>query len=53
MWERIDEYSERLKVPNGWLIRYHVSERCLSSGSVGVSVAMIFIKDEKHKWKIK
>lgn len=38
-WEGIDKWSDRLKVPGGWIVR---------SGGSGYDVHHIFIKDEYH-----
>ena len=40
-WEDIDENSDRLKVPGGWLVRCWVT-------NAGMSV--IFYSDPHHEW---
>ena len=42
-WEWIDDRSERLKVPGGWIVRS-------DSGSYEGGVHMIFIKDAEYEW---
>ena len=44
-WESIDEYSERLAVPGGWLIR-----SWLSGYQHGAAMAQTFIADVNHEW---
>ena len=47
MWETIDRQTDRMKVPQGWIVRSSVS-----SGSYqgGVSVHQIFVQDPNHDW---
>ena len=52
MWEIIDNFTERLKVPGGWIVRYHHSIEDIILKSVGIGVAMIFISDTDHCWKL-
>lgn len=53
MWERIEKHTYRMKVPNGWIVRYtdYYSGSSCYGGSV--STHMIFIEDKNHEWKIK
>ena len=44
-WERIDDRSERLKVPGGWIVRS-------DSGSYEGGVHQIFIEDINHEWRL-
>lgn len=43
-WEGIASYTERLKVPGGWIVMY---------AKTGHSNSMVFIKDEIHIWSPK
>jgi len=40
-WEGVDGKIKRLRVPNGWLIRYHHNESTL-----------LFLPDPENKWII-
>lgn len=45
-WEIIDDYTDRLKVLGGWIVR---------TGTIGVqgsTVHQVFVPDEKHEWKL-
>ena len=44
-WEDIDDRSERLKVPGGWIVRS-------DSGSYEGGVHQIFIEDPNYEWKL-
>lgn len=41
-WEFISDNSARLQVPDGWIVRSWIAS----------SLHLIFIKDEKHEWKL-
>ena len=46
-WKNIDNETDRLKVPGGWIIRtteYYIQK--------SVAVHQIFVKDENHEWII-
>lgn len=43
-WEDIASYTERLKVPGGWIVMY---------AKTGHANSMVFIKDEIHLWSPK
>ena len=43
LWEKITEYTYRMKTPNGWLIRG-------TTGMMDGGIALIEISDPKHKW---
>lgn len=44
-WIKLDSYTDKMKVPGGWIIRssYHSSS--------GVSIHQIFINDPEHSWE--
>ena len=45
-WERINNNTDRLKVPGGWLVyRYEYN--------TGITDVMCFISDKTHSWKLK
>jgi len=48
MWETIEDTSTgrtaRMKVPNGWIVRFTYNAK---------AVAMTFIPDSDHSWRIK
>ena len=46
-WEDIDDNSDRLMVPRGWIVRSAYSA-CAS----GASIHMIFIEDRNHDWEL-
>jgi hypothetical protein len=48
-WELIDDYSDRLKVPGGWIVRSWIRDRWMDSPSV--SVHQVFVADPSHEWK--
>ena len=56
MWAKIDNKSERLQVPRGWVIRYHESEgghwggESVGYGSVSIHTSLVFIEDKDHTW---
>ena len=55
VWEKITEKStSRLKVPLGWLVKsIHESGHTWGGGaSDAIGVAMVFIFDPLHLWKI-
>ena len=47
MFERIDKETDRLEVPQGWLVRTR-----LYYGAGGSATHTIFIEDVVHKWKL-
>ena len=55
VWEKITEKSTyRLKVPLGWLVK-SINERghtWYSGASDAIGVAMVFVFDPLHLWKI-
>ncbi len=63
MWEDIEfnSYcrSQRLRVPNGWVVRSLFGLRkendntCYMSERSGVSVHQIFVEDARNTWKLK
>jgi hypothetical protein len=46
-WEEIDKYTDRLKIPNGWIVR-PVYSACAS----GAAIHTIFIEDINYEWKL-
>ena len=51
-WETIDETSERLKVPGGWIVRsYVVKNSHIQNGtSVSVGLHQVFVSDPEYLW---
>jgi len=47
LWEDIDDSSDRLKVPGGWIVRSWISYWNSDGG-----VHQIFVVDVEHQWKI-
>jgi len=43
-FEQIDKITDRIKVPNGWLVR------TIDSFTEGISVHQIFIEDKYDRW---
>jgi len=55
-WENITkETTDRLKVPLGWLVRSYRSKghTWYTGASDAIGVAMVFVFDPLHLWKIK
>lgn len=50
MFERIDQFTDRLKVPNGWVLRTKDRTNNLSAAAIGVHT--LFISDPLHEWKL-
>lgn len=48
MFEKIDEYTSRMKVPDGWIVRTIVNTHYLG----GAGVHQIFIHDGFHQWEL-
>ena len=48
IWESLDKFTARLKVPGGWIVR---SRYVRING--GASVHQIFIADQNHDWENK
>ena len=49
-WEELDNYTERLKVIGGWIIK---SENSLyENGKWALSESMVFVPDPNHEWEI-
>ena len=52
MWELIEDKlgvrTERLRVPQGWIVR----SLCII-GSLGVALHQIFVRDDGHTWVLK
>ncbi len=46
-WERIAEHCQRLKVWGGWVV-----ESWAVTGEGGDRIALCFVPDEKHEWKL-
>ncbi len=51
MWETIDKFSERLKVPGGWIVRTSYLHVVKNAG-VAVACHQIFIADPSHEWSL-
>jgi hypothetical protein len=52
MWESIDDYTERMRVPGGWLVVKFADVRTLGDGVTNVAVAMAFVPDLNHEWAL-
>lgn len=46
-WEKIDEHTFRVRVMDGWLVRYDFEH-----GKGAVSSSMEFVRDSDHGWII-
>ncbi len=51
-WEPIDDDSDRLKVPGGWIVRSRLYINDNINGLAAASVHQIFIHDIAHEWEI-
>jgi hypothetical protein len=50
IWEPIDDYSDRLKVPGGWIVAsYIVIDRYKGAS---VSIHQVFVADPSHEWQL-
>lgn len=54
VWEELDSFNQRAKVPCGWLVKtfepvFHLTDLQQVNGW-DFRVAMVFIADEKHSW---
>jgi hypothetical protein len=47
MWEKIDDNTERMHIPNGWIVRC-----CCSIGYYSTAISMVTIEDKDHIWTI-
>ena len=45
-WEIIDSDSDRLKTPNGWIVRSWINSIS------GASLHQMYVEDKEHQWKI-
>ena len=45
-WERIDNHTDRLKVPGGWVVRSSLS----GPMPQGAAVHQLFVNDHEHRW---
>ena len=43
MWEYIGKYTDRIRVPGGWLVR--------STSNNGTCVVLLFVKDQDNIWQ--
>lgn len=46
IWERLDDWTERLHVPGGWLVR-----TCLFTQTGNVTCHQVFVEDPEHDWR--
>jgi hypothetical protein len=46
IWECIDEYTERLKIPGGWVLRSR------SIGYDSRTIHQVIINDPGHTWQL-
>ena len=51
-WEIIDQHHSRAKVFGGWLVKSVVLQSANDKIVGVVSVAMAFVPDPEHKWKL-
>lgn len=51
MWEEIDSYTDRLKVPDGWIVRSIIDNAGVND-SGGAAIHQIFLSDPDHEWKL-
>lgn len=51
-WESIDDTSDRLKVPNGWIVRSWIKIFERMNNLAGASIHQVFIEDPSHSWKL-
>ena len=45
-WKKIDEYTDRLKVPGGWIVRSY------DLGMQSKALHQVFISDPGHTWEL-
>jgi hypothetical protein len=48
VWEEVDDNTERLRVPGGWLVRTFIILTHLSTSAC--SVHMVFVEDPSNAW---
>jgi hypothetical protein len=48
-WQSINSNTQRMRVPNGWLVQSFTN---LSYSMNGISLAMIFISDPNGEWEV-
>lgn len=51
-WEPIDDESDRLKVPGGWIVRSWIKIERTAIGIAAASIHQVFIEDPSHSWKL-
>lgn len=50
-WERVDNYTRRLRVPGGWIV--HSSTEIIVSGKqLKSSDALVFVPDQNFEWEL-
>jgi hypothetical protein len=49
MWEKIDEHTERMRIPSGWIVRSCV---VLASSTPSVAIDQVIVADSTHSWVI-
>lgn len=52
MWEKLDTYTERMRVPGGWIVKSSYSHTANVKNGVAVAVTchQVFIADIDHSW---
>lgn len=50
MWQVIDNNTDRLQVPGGWVVRTTFTK--YYGTTVSCHVSMIFVTDPAHEWEI-
>ncbi len=48
-WERINDDTERMLVPGGWIVRTIVQVEIELNVFAALCVAMVFVRDEGHR----
>jgi hypothetical protein len=46
MWETIDKETQRMRVPNGWIVRSR------SHWGESISIHQVFVPDSLHAWEL-
>ena len=49
-WESIDDFTDRLMVHGGWIVRSQVLKECRDG--VGFSLSTTYVPDPKWYWKL-
>ena len=53
-WEKLTSSTYRMWVPTGWIVQtYRISHGVQTGAYLGESLAMVFVPDPEHSWKVK